>query len=736
MFTLFKVGVGVKVPTHKLHVKDTTDPVKIEGVQSDTSSSTKLLVLDSDNVIKHGTVRNLSDAGVSGAANQLLTDDGDGTVTSESELTFGSDILELGGDDSTSITIQRKTHGDSSGGQLVFRAGDGTGTNKDGGNLRFHGGRGTGSGDSGEIRFSVSSSVSSGTTQHTDPFTRILTLTSASATITGNIVVSGTVDGRDVATDGSKLDGIEAGATADQTQSDINGLAITTVGTIDTGVWNGTAIASAYLDSDTAHLSGTQTFSGTKTFSNTISGSIDGNAATATALETARTIGGVSFNGTANINLPGVNLTGSEDTTGNAATATALESAINIGGVSFDGTSSINLPGVNTSGTQDTSGNAATATSATSAGTAKNVAGNTDDDVTITSDGEVIVKLDSDNDESNQKFKITKNSDATVFHVQEDGNVFLAGTVITNSSSDNDLTLETDGSLTFTIDRDNDETSQKFSFVNYNTEIANLDESGNLNFHAGGVNNGTITATRRLFLQHGSTYDVSIGDATNTDVLQVQGSDQKITVNGTIELGHASDTTIARSAAGKVSIEGDDIQTQGEKIGQYFQIKIKDLNSYMFYMYNDDYWYSAGSGTLAILGLSTAPADISSANSEYQSRTACYTAIAACTVKKLQLTFYWSSSVVNAADIDFAFSKFTPITDGTAASITMNAITATDHNGSYTENKPYQKTFTFSGGNASLSAGDALGFHMRTTGGSSAQRVFVYGTAILSVELD
>ena len=39
-----------------------------------------------------------------------------------------------------------------------------------------------------------------------------------------NIIVSGTVDGRDVATDGSKLDGIEAGATADQTAADIRGL--------------------------------------------------------------------------------------------------------------------------------------------------------------------------------------------------------------------------------------------------------------------------------------------------------------------------------------------------------------------------------------------------------------------------------------------------------------------------------------------------------------------------------
>ena len=54
-----------------------------------------------------------------------------------------------------------------------------------------------------------------------------------------------------------------------------------------------------------------------------------------------------------------------QDTTGNAATATALETARNIGGVSFDGTGNINLPGVNTSGNQDTSGTAAIATTVT-----------------------------------------------------------------------------------------------------------------------------------------------------------------------------------------------------------------------------------------------------------------------------------------------------------------------------------------------------------------------------------
>ena len=89
-----------------------------------------------------------------------------------------------------------------------------------------------------------------------------------------------------------------------------------------------------------------------------------GNAGTANTLRSARTIGGVSFDGSANINLPGVNTTGNQDTSGTAAEATILETARTIGGVSFDGSANINLPGVNTSGSQDTTGNAATATNA------------------------------------------------------------------------------------------------------------------------------------------------------------------------------------------------------------------------------------------------------------------------------------------------------------------------------------------------------------------------------------
>ena len=43
-------------------------------------------------------------------------------------------------------------------------------------------------------------------------------------TVQANIIVSGTVDGRDVAADGTKLDGIEASATADQTAAEIRTL--------------------------------------------------------------------------------------------------------------------------------------------------------------------------------------------------------------------------------------------------------------------------------------------------------------------------------------------------------------------------------------------------------------------------------------------------------------------------------------------------------------------------------
>lgn len=99
-----------------------------------------------------------------------------------------------------------------------------------------------------------------------------------------------------------------------------------------------------------------------------------GNAATATKLKTARKVGGVSFDGTGDINLPGVNQQGNQNTTGNAATATKLQTARSIGGAAFDGTKDISLPGVNQTGNQSTTGNAATATKLQTARTINGIA--------------------------------------------------------------------------------------------------------------------------------------------------------------------------------------------------------------------------------------------------------------------------------------------------------------------------------------------------------------------------
>ncbi|HHU2446078.1 TPA: tail fiber protein, partial [Escherichia coli] len=85
------------------------------------------------------------------------------------------------------------------------------------------------------------------------------------------------------------------------------------------------------------------TVSGPLSVTGGITGTLNGNASTATKLQTARSIGGVGFDGSANINLPGVNTTGNQNTTGNAATATKLQTARKISGVPFDGSTDITL---------------------------------------------------------------------------------------------------------------------------------------------------------------------------------------------------------------------------------------------------------------------------------------------------------------------------------------------------------------------------------------------------------
>ena len=172
-------------------------------------------------------------------------------------------------------------------------------------------------------------------------------LTAATLDISGNVDVDGTLEADAITVNGTTLA---------ETISDTVGAMVSSN--------TETNITVTYDDSDN-----TLDF-----VIGTLNQDTTGNAATATALETARTIHGVSFDGTANIDLSevvqdtvgamfssntetGITATYqdgdgtidlvvgtlNQDTTGNAATATALETARTIHGVSFDGTANIDL---------------------------------------------------------------------------------------------------------------------------------------------------------------------------------------------------------------------------------------------------------------------------------------------------------------------------------------------------------------------------------------------------------
>jgi hypothetical protein len=163
----------------------------------------------------------------------------------------------------------------------------------------------------------------------------------------------------------------------------------------DTSCFIGFATAASGLLSPKTNANMTfNSSTGVATFGQTIVGSVNGNAATATALQTARTIGGTSFDGTANIVPATITVADTTDTTcsvalfesatgdlgpktdggltynattgmltatgltgpltGNASTATALQTPRTIGGTSFDGTGNIVPATITVADTTDT----------------------------------------------------------------------------------------------------------------------------------------------------------------------------------------------------------------------------------------------------------------------------------------------------------------------------------------------------------------------------------------------
>ena len=310
-----------------------------------------------------------------------------------------------------------------------------------------------------------------------------------------------------------------------------------------------------------------------------------GSAAT---LTTARTIGGVSFDGSANINLPGVNTSGDQDTSGNAATATALATARNIGGVSFDGTGNINLPGVNTSGSQDTSGNAATATALA---TARNIAG-------VSFDGTANISLALTN------LGISDGSDGQFLKTDGAGNFSFAAASVSSLAADDidagdaavnittssgNITIDAAANNTDIIFKGTDDSSDitmltldgsDAGTASFNHDVKLSSDASILGFGADNditlthVHNTGIRLSDSMALLLGTGDDISFSwDGTDghlavAGTLNVEGSGEtlaKFIDDGAVELYHNNSKKFETTSAG-VTVTGTVTATAGSTL--------------------------------------------------------------------------------------------------------------------------------------------------------------------------
>ncbi len=205
-----------------------SDSIALGGSQTDINGLTSL---DVDNVTIDGNT-------VTTSSGNLTIDSNGGTTTIDDNTVISGNLTVNG----TTTTINSTTVAiDDKNFQVATGAADDSAANGAGftvesgdGNKTFNfesAGDNWGASEnlnlaSGKVYKINNSSILSATTLGSSVVSSSLTSvgTLGSLAVTNNITVGGTVDGRDLATDGSKLDGIEASATADQTAAEIRTL--------------------------------------------------------------------------------------------------------------------------------------------------------------------------------------------------------------------------------------------------------------------------------------------------------------------------------------------------------------------------------------------------------------------------------------------------------------------------------------------------------------------------------
>tara|TARA_B100000424_G_C22910832_1_gene484550 strand:+ start:179 stop:1456 length:1278 start_codon:yes stop_codon:yes gene_type:complete len=133
------------------------------------------------------------------------------------------------------------------------------------------------------------------------------------------------------------------------------------------------------------------------------------------------------------------------------------------------------------------------------------------------------------------------------------GDLKVSGGII-ESATDGDLEVRSDGNISFYLDDDNDETGQKFYFYNDTTEIATLDESGNLQI------DGELQTTKIAYTDGTDALTVNSGGSLTSAGLLTLGGNLVIPNGGNI--GSATDTNaIAISSGGVVTFSQNIVQS-------------------------------------------------------------------------------------------------------------------------------------------------------------------------------
>jgi len=149
-------------------------------------------------------------------------------------------------------------------------------------------------------------------------------------------------------------------------------------------------------------------------------------------------------------------------------------------------------------------------------------------------------------------------SDTAYFAIEPTG-IFKFGAV------DSDATLTTDGNMTFRIDADNDETGQGFAWQNNaSTEIASLDESGNLQI------DGKLQVTGNIIEDDDGVDCITFDSSGNTTIagtlscadLDITGTSNALTVNP--QTGNVAITCISTDADCMVRVQ--DNSTAGTNV--------------------------------------------------------------------------------------------------------------------------------------------------------------------------